>query len=76
MLCAETDIIPGIRKGRVRWVGHVERITEETTVKKVFKNKPERKKHIENQEREGWTTLKKSCGKNNRRDDCKESVQE
>lgn len=46
MLCGETDIISEIRKGRVRWLGHVERVTEETSVKKMFKNIPEGKNPI------------------------------
>jgi hypothetical protein len=33
-----------IRKGTLRWLGHVERMQEEKTVKKVFKNIPEGKK--------------------------------
>ena len=36
-----SDIITEISKGRLRWVGHVERTPEERTVKKVFKSTPE-----------------------------------
>jgi hypothetical protein len=45
-LYRETDIMSEIRKGRLRWLGHVERMPEERTVKKVFKNIPEGKKSV------------------------------
>ena len=32
----EPDIVSEIRKERLRWLGHVERMPEERTVKKVF----------------------------------------
>jgi len=44
LLCGETVVTSETMKGRVRWVRHVERMTEETTVKKVFKDIPEGKK--------------------------------
>jgi hypothetical protein len=44
----ETDIISGIRKGRLRWLGHVIRVPEERTVKRVFKNIPDRKCSVGN----------------------------
>jgi hypothetical protein len=37
-LYTEPNIISEIRKGRLKWLGHVERMPEERTVKKVFKN--------------------------------------
>jgi hypothetical protein len=37
-LSIEPDIISEIRKGRLRYLGHVERMPEERTVKKVFMN--------------------------------------
>jgi hypothetical protein len=46
LLCGETDIISEIRKGRLRWLGYVERMTEEANVKKVFKNIPDGKNPI------------------------------
>ena len=48
------DIISAMEKGRIRRVGHVPRLPEERTMKKVFKNIPEEK----NQERDGSTMLK------------------
>jgi hypothetical protein len=39
-LYREADIISEIRKERVRWLERVERMLEERTVKKVFKNIP------------------------------------
>jgi len=48
-----------IRKGTLRWLGHVERMQEEKTVKKVFKNILEGKKvPLESQESDGWTMFK------------------
>ena len=40
------EVISEIRKGRIRWVEHVERIPKERTVKKVFKNIPEGKRSV------------------------------
>jgi hypothetical protein len=40
------SILGEIRKGSLRWLGHIERIPEETTVKKVFKNTPEGKRSV------------------------------
>jgi hypothetical protein len=45
-LYAETDIISENRNGRLRRVGHTERISEERTLKKVFKDIPERKRSV------------------------------
>jgi hypothetical protein len=42
-LYRETDVFSGIRKGRLRWLGHVARVPEERTVKRVFKNIPDGK---------------------------------
>jgi hypothetical protein len=39
-LCREPDIISETRKGRLRWLGHEERMPDERTVKKVFKTIP------------------------------------
>jgi hypothetical protein len=47
-LYREPDIISEVRKGRLRWLGHVERMPEERTVKKMFKNIPEEKKSFGN----------------------------
>jgi hypothetical protein len=42
----EPDIISEIRKGRLKWLGHMERMSEERAVKKVFKNTPEIKTSV------------------------------
>jgi hypothetical protein len=39
----EPHIVSEIGKGRLRSLGHVERLSEERTVKKVFKSTPEGK---------------------------------
>jgi hypothetical protein len=45
-LYRESDTILDIRKGLLRWLGLVERMPEERTVKKVFKNIPEGKMSV------------------------------
>jgi hypothetical protein len=45
-------------KGRLRWLGHVERMSEERTVKKVFKNILEGKKSVGRPRKDEWTMLK------------------
>jgi hypothetical protein len=57
-LCTENKITEKLEKGRIRWLAYVERMPEETSVKKAFKNIPEKKGLLENQERDGWTTIK------------------
>ena len=57
-LCRGPDITSEIRKGRLRWLGHVERMSQERPVKKVFKNIPEVFSLLESQERHGYMTLK------------------
>ena len=52
-LYREPDIISGIRKGRLRCLGHVERMSEERTVKKVLRIPWKEKDRLESQERDG-----------------------
>ena len=52
-LYSERDIISEIRKGRLRWLGHVQTESEERTVKKVFKNTPQGKSMLESHETDG-----------------------
>jgi hypothetical protein len=40
------DIISEIRKGRLRWLGHMETMPEERTVEKVSKNISEGKNFV------------------------------
>jgi hypothetical protein len=42
----EPDIISEIKKGRLRWLGHVERVSEERNVNEVFKNTTEGRRSI------------------------------
>ena len=37
----ELDIVTEIKKGRLRWLGHVERMCEERVVKRLYQNTPE-----------------------------------
>jgi hypothetical protein len=43
-LCTELGIISEITKGKLRWLEQVERMSEERTVKRVFKNTPQGKR--------------------------------
>jgi len=40
-LYGELDIVTEIKKGRLRWLGHVERTSEERVVKRLYQNTPE-----------------------------------
>ena len=40
-LYGELDIVTEIKKGRFRWLGHVERMSEEREVKRSYQNTPE-----------------------------------
>jgi hypothetical protein len=52
------DTILEITKERLGMVRIRERVPDERTVKEVFKNIPEEKYSLENQETDGWTMLK------------------
>lgn len=45
-LYRETDITSEIGKGRSRSLGHVERMSEKRSVKKVFNNTPEGRRTV------------------------------
>ena len=57
----ETDIISEIRKGRLRWLGHVERMPEERTVKRYLRISQKENGLLESQDREGQASLKKTA---------------
>jgi len=40
-LYGELDIVTEIKTGRLRWLGHVERMSEERAVKRLYQNTPE-----------------------------------
>jgi hypothetical protein len=46
-LYRQPDIISEIRKGRLRWLGQVEKMPGERSMKKVFKSTPEGKGLLE-----------------------------
>ena len=54
-LYTEQDIISGIRKGRLRWLGHVERMPED---KKCLRTTQKEKGPLESQESDGWKKMK------------------
>ena len=57
-LYRDPDIVSEIRKGRLIWLGLVERMSEERNMKTLFKNTLEEKGLLRSQERAGLTTLK------------------
>jgi hypothetical protein len=40
-LYQELDIVAEIKKARFTWVGHVERMSEDRVIKKLYMSKPE-----------------------------------
>jgi hypothetical protein len=41
-MCQELDIVAEIKKARLRWLGHVERMSEDRVIKKLYNmSKPE-----------------------------------
>jgi hypothetical protein len=40
-LFQELDIVAEIKKARLRWLGHVERMSEDRVIKKLYMSKPE-----------------------------------
>jgi len=45
-LYGELDIVTEIIKGRLRWLGHVERMSEERVVKRLYQNTPEGSRRV------------------------------
>jgi hypothetical protein len=41
VLYQELDIVAEIKKARLRWLGHVERMSEDRVIKKLYMSKPE-----------------------------------
>jgi hypothetical protein len=41
VLYQELDIVAEIKKARLRWLGHVERMSDDRVIKKLYMNKPE-----------------------------------
>jgi hypothetical protein len=40
-LYQELDIVADIKKARLRWLGHVERMSDERVIRKLYVSKPE-----------------------------------
>jgi hypothetical protein len=45
-LYQELDIVTEIKKARLRWLGHVERKSEDRVIKKLYMSKPERRRSV------------------------------
>jgi hypothetical protein len=45
-LYQELDIVAEIKEARLRWLGHVERMSEDRVIKKLYMNKPEGRRSV------------------------------
>jgi hypothetical protein len=45
-LYQELDTAAEIKKARLRWLGHVERMSEDRVIKKLFMSKPEGRRSV------------------------------
>jgi len=45
-LYQELDIVAEIKKARLRWLGHVERMSEDRVIKKLYMSKPEGRRSV------------------------------
>ena len=52
-LFKQSDIVVTIKKGRIKWAGHVQRMPETRSVKKVFLGKPDGRRRS-GRPRERW----------------------
>ena len=55
------DIVRYIKAARLRWIGHVERLSAERMQKKIMASKFYEKR--EDREIDGWSKLKRPCGR-------------
>jgi hypothetical protein len=46
LVYGELDIVIEIKKGRLRWLGHVEGMSEESVVKRLYQNTPEGSRNV------------------------------
>jgi hypothetical protein len=45
-LYQELDIVTEIKKARLRWLGHVERMSEDRVIRKLYMSKPEKRRSV------------------------------
>jgi hypothetical protein len=45
-LYQELDIVAEIKKARLRWLGHIERMSEDRVIKKLYMSKPEGRRSV------------------------------
>jgi hypothetical protein len=45
-LYQELDTVAEIKKARLRWLGHVERMSEDRVIKKLYTSKPEGRRSV------------------------------
>jgi hypothetical protein len=45
-LYQELDIVAEIKKARLRWLGHAERMSEDRVIKKLYMSKPEGRRSV------------------------------
>jgi hypothetical protein len=59
-LYQELDIVTEIKKARLRWLGHVERMSEDRVIKKLYVSKPEGRRSVGRPKCDGLMTCRKS----------------
>jgi hypothetical protein len=59
VLYQELDIVAKIKKARLRWLGHVERMPEVRVIKKLYMSKPEEKGVLAGPRCDGLMTWRK-----------------
>jgi hypothetical protein len=58
-LYQELDVVAEIKKVRLRWLGHVERMSEDTVIKKLYVSKPEGRRVLAGPKCDGLMTWRK-----------------
>jgi hypothetical protein len=58
-LYQELNIVAEINKARLRWLGHVERISEDRVIKKLYVSKPEGRRSVGRPKIDGLMTWRK-----------------
>jgi hypothetical protein len=84
-LYQELDIVAEIKKARLRWLGHVERMSEDRVIKKLYKSKPEGRRSVGRPKMRWLDYMEEDLrimrtggrrGKARRRDECKSVLRE
>jgi hypothetical protein len=58
-LYQELDTVAEIKKARLKWLGHVERMSEDRDIKKLYMSKPEGRRSVGRPKSDGLMTWRK-----------------